>query len=383
MPCRRRRARPRTCCASWRRRSSARSYGGTASSTPARTRCRRRSWPRASSGRATVLPDNPRAWLTTVASRRLVDEWRSESSRRRREEDVAALGGARPRSRCPTHDDTLTLLFLCCHPALSAPSQLALTLRAVGGLTTKEIAQAFLVPEATMAQRISRAKQSIRAAGSTFELPAPAGAGRTARDRPAGPLPAVQRGLHDQLPARGCSAPTSRRRPSAWPDSCTGCCLQRARSSGLLALMLLTDARRAARTTDDGLLVPLAEQDRTSGTTGRSTRASPSSRRTLGAGPARAVPGAGGDRGRARRVADSRGDRLAADPRALRGARGSVTRPRRDAQPRRGSGDGRRPTCRARAARHARRRRAAGPHPPRGRGARAPARAGGRARGCA
>ena len=95
------------------------------------------------------VPDDPRSWLIAVANRRLVDEWRSESARRRREESDAALemrGGA-PSGR----DDTLTLLLLCCHPSLSQPSQLALTLRAVGGLTTKEIANAFLVPEATIA----------------------------------------------------------------------------------------------------------------------------------------------------------------------------------------------------------------------------------------
>jgi len=111
-----------------------------------------------------------RSWLLTVASRRLVDEWRSESARRRREETDAVLN-AIGSGAAPDHDDTLTLLFLCCHPALSAPSQLALTLRAVGGLTTAEIANAFLIPEATMAQRISRAKQSIKAAGAAFDLP--------------------------------------------------------------------------------------------------------------------------------------------------------------------------------------------------------------------
>lgn len=117
------------------------------------------------------VPDSPRAWLVTVAVRRLVDHWRSESSRQAREERAAALEP--PPSEDPSQDsdlggfaeDTLTLLFLCCHPALSAPSQLALTLRAVGGLTTAEIASAFLVPEATMGQRISRAKQSIKKAG--------------------------------------------------------------------------------------------------------------------------------------------------------------------------------------------------------------------------
>ena len=103
------------------------------------------------------LPDNPRSWLLTVASRRLIDTWRSEASRQHREEAAAVLeiAGRGPASET---DDTLALVFLCCHPSLSVPSQLALTLRAVGGLTTAEIARAFMVPEATMAQRISRAK---------------------------------------------------------------------------------------------------------------------------------------------------------------------------------------------------------------------------------
>ena len=121
------------------------------------------------------VPDRPRSWLLTVASRSLVDEWRSESARRRREETMAALEPAADQEDTghwpADQDDTLVLLFLCCHPALSPPSQLALTLRAVGGLTTTEIAAAFLVPEATMAQRISRAKQRIRSAGARFEFP--------------------------------------------------------------------------------------------------------------------------------------------------------------------------------------------------------------------
>ena len=116
------------------------------------------------------MPDSPRSWLITVAGRRLVDEWRSESARRRREEHVALLEPAEP-GAAADQDDTLTLLFLCCHPSLSPPSQLALTLRAVGGLSTAEIARAFLVPEATMAQRISRAKQRIRGSGLGFEAP--------------------------------------------------------------------------------------------------------------------------------------------------------------------------------------------------------------------
>jgi RNA polymerase sigma factor (sigma-70 family) len=206
------------------------------------------------------VPENPRSWLVTVASRRRVDEWRSESARRRREETIAAMevpGEDRP----PDRDDTITLLFLCCHPALSAPSQLALTLRAVGGLTTAEIAKAFLVPEATMAQRISRAKQRIRDAGARFDLPpeherperlrvvmhvlylvfnegyvATAGPGVYRADLTTEAI-RLTRLLHRLMPAD-------------------------AEVAGLLALMLLTDARRAARADEDGSLVPLADQRR-------------------------------------------------------------------------------------------------------------------------
>src|SRR5260370_205910 len=117
------------------------------------------------------LPENPRGWLITVASRRLTDQLRSDQARRRRESTIAALA-PRDELEVPDRDDTLTLLFLCCHPALSPASQLALTLRAVGGLTTAQIARAFLVPEATMAQRISRAQQRIKSTGIPFELPA-------------------------------------------------------------------------------------------------------------------------------------------------------------------------------------------------------------------
>jgi RNA polymerase sigma factor (sigma-70 family) len=207
------------------------------------------------------VPDDPRAWLSTVASRRLVDEWRSESARRRREKNVATLELPVGQSDAPAEDDTLTLLFMCCHPSLSAPSQLALTLRAVGGPTTAEIANAFLVPEATMAQRISRAKQSIRGAGLRFDLPPESD--RAERLRVVMQVlylifnegyttsggPELQRG---DLTAEAIRLTRMLHRlvPSE------------AEVSGLLALMLLTDARRDARTDEDGMIVPLAEQRR-------------------------------------------------------------------------------------------------------------------------
>jgi RNA polymerase sigma factor (sigma-70 family) len=119
------------------------------------------------------VPDSPRGWLLAVASRRLIDQVRSDHARRERESarESARAAGAGPED-VPDTDDTLVLLFLCCHPALTPASQTALTLRAVGGLTTAEIARAFLVPEATMAARLSRAKQRIKAAGASFSLPA-------------------------------------------------------------------------------------------------------------------------------------------------------------------------------------------------------------------
>src|ERR1700730_2958186 len=116
------------------------------------------------------MPGGPRRWLITVASRRLTDVLRSEGARRLREDTVSGLELS-DEVVVPDRDDTLTLLFLCCHPELSPPSQVALTLRAVGGLTTAEVARAFFVPEPTMAQRISRAKQRIRATGAKFDLP--------------------------------------------------------------------------------------------------------------------------------------------------------------------------------------------------------------------
>ncbi|MFI6904346.1 RNA polymerase sigma factor [Nonomuraea sp. NPDC050394] len=207
------------------------------------------------------LPDNPRAWLVTVASRRLIDQIRSDASRRRREETVSAWAGSEPDEPVPDRDDTLTLLFLCCHPALSAPSQLALTLRAVGGLTTAEIARAFLVPEATMAQRISRAKQSIRTAGAQFTLPP--------EDERAERLRVVLHVLY-LIFNEGYTASSG---PDLHRTDLTAEAVRLTRAvrrllpadgevAGLLALMLLTDARRTARADAGGRLIPLAEQDR-------------------------------------------------------------------------------------------------------------------------
>jgi len=214
-------------------------------------------------------PDNPKAWLVTVASRRLTDQLRSNAARRRREEAEAArtpppLDGADfgDAGSPPARDDTLTLLFLCCHPALSPASQVALTLRAVGGLSTAEIAGAFLVPEATMAQRISRAKQRIKAAGATFELPP-----RAEHARRLGVVVHVLYLIFNE----GYTATSGTQLVRA---ELTAEAIRLARQlhrvvpgnsevAGLLALMLLTDARRPARTAPDGSLVPLSDQDRT------------------------------------------------------------------------------------------------------------------------
>ena len=139
------------------------------------------------------IPDNPRGWLVTAATRRLVDEQRSAAARRRREHDWAA---AEPEgSQVVQHDDSLTVLLMCCHPALSPASAVALTLRAVGGLTTAEIATAYLVPEPTMAQRISRAKRTLRDSGAPFELPANDELGDRVAAGPRGGLPPLQRGV--------------------------------------------------------------------------------------------------------------------------------------------------------------------------------------------
>jgi len=202
------------------------------------------------------LPDKPLSWLITVASRRLVDEYRRTDARRRREELAASLSIHQERAE-PSSDDSLVMLFLCCDDTLTSTLSIPLTLRAVAGLTTREIAAAYLVPEATMAQRISRAKAKLR--GRRFELPAEPAArvrsvcevlyllfneGYTSSSGPdllrvdlSGEAIRLARMLHSQAPAE--------------PEV-----------AGLLALMLLTEARRPARTSADGALVPLAQQDR-------------------------------------------------------------------------------------------------------------------------
>jgi len=212
-----------------------------------------------------AIPDNPRSWLIQVAYRRMTDHVRSEIARRERETAVAAEA----ESFSPTPeieadmdpDDTLILLFMCCHSALTVSSAIALTLRAVGGLTTAEIANAFLVPEATMAQRISRAKQTIKASGIPFRLPSP-------QER-AERLPSVLHVLYlifsegyvssvgtqlQRLDLAREAIRLTRNTKALLPDN--------PEVAGLLALMLLTDARRAARTGPDEELIPLDKQDR-------------------------------------------------------------------------------------------------------------------------
>jgi len=212
------------------------------------------------------VPANPRGWLIQVAGRRLTDHVRSEIARRERETAVAAeVESFSPDVEIEADmdpDDTLILLFMCCHPALSASSAIALTLRAVGGLATAEIANAFLVPEATMAQRISRAKQTIKTSGVRFHLPAPHE--RTER------LPAVLHVLYLIFSEGYASSIGSRlqrldlaREAIRLTRNIQGLLPENAEVAGLLALMLLTDARRAARTGPDEELIPLDKQDRT------------------------------------------------------------------------------------------------------------------------
>jgi RNA polymerase sigma factor (sigma-70 family) len=206
-------------------------------------------------------PDNPLPWLIRVASRRMANQYQRDETRRRREDVAASWSRTRP-DPASGRDDTLILMFMCCHPSLTPASAIPLTLRAVGGLTTREIATAFLVPEATMAQRISRAKAKIKASGEPFRLPAP--------ETRAGRLRSVLHVLY-LLFNEGYATSSG---PDLARADLSGEAIRLARGvhaglpedpevAGLLALMLLTDARRPARTRADGELVPLAEQDRT------------------------------------------------------------------------------------------------------------------------
>ena len=216
-------------------------------------------WPREG------VPENPRAWLIQVASRRLTDHIRSETARRRRKTAAALEFGETvvPEVENTTgRDDTLILLFMCCHSALSSASAIALTLRAVGGLTTVEIARAFLVPESTMAQRISRAKQTVKASGAPFRLP-------TSEEW----TPRLRAVLHVLYLIFNEGYTSSEGGDLQRPElSREAMRLTRAlhelqphdpEAGGLLALMLLTDARRTARTGEHGELIPLTRQDRT------------------------------------------------------------------------------------------------------------------------
>jgi predicted RNA polymerase sigma factor len=213
-----------------------------------------RRWPRDG------VPDEPFGWLVRSASRRMIDAWRSERARTEREQFVG-------RERAPAvgpsgeEDDTLLLLFMCCHPALTPASAIPLTLRAVGGLTTAEIARAFLVPEPTMAQRISRAKARIRASGARFAMPGP----DELATRQASVLHVLYLMFNEGYASSGGSEliradltdeaiRLNRMLQAGLPSD--------GEVNGLLALMLLTDARRPARTDTAGDIVPLPEQDR-------------------------------------------------------------------------------------------------------------------------
>ena len=204
-------------------------------------------------------PDDPKAWLLTVARRRLIDQFRSDMRRRQRELEQTQLAHPLAHEPSPGRDDSLEVLKLCCHPALTTSAQVALTLRAVAGLTTAQIAHAYLVPEATMAQRISRAKAKIRDTGAVFPSP-------DSGDDRLEPVLAVLYLMFNE----GHTATTG---TTLYDTDLTSEAIRLARqvhrelpahgeAAGLLALMLLTDARRAARVDADGLMVALDEQDR-------------------------------------------------------------------------------------------------------------------------
>ena len=234
-------------------------------------------WPR------TGIPDQPQGWLTRSATRRLVDAWRSNRARAIREHVVAVQEGT-PASSVVEEDDSLVLLFLCCHPSLTPGSAIPLTLRAVGGLTTAEIARAFLTPEATMAQRISRAKARIRESGVPFAMPEPAE--RAVRLRSV--LHVLYLVFNEGYTSSG--GPSLHRvelteEAIRLQRMLLTAAPQEGEVAALLALMLLADARRAARLDADGEIVPLPEQDRSRWDRGRILEGLAMLERATDAGP--------------------------------------------------------------------------------------------------
>ena len=297
-------------------------------------------WPREG------LPDNPLGWLIHVAARRMTDYVRSELSRRRREEvaapsqtgtfldEYSAIGGIDG-----DQDDTLILLFMCCHPALTRPSAIALTLRAVGGLTTTEIANAFLVPEATMAQRISRAKQQIRKSGLPFVMPS----NRERAERVGAVLHVLYLIFNEGYTS---SSGADLRRADLSDEAIRLTRLVNnllpddGEVAGLLALMLLTDARRAARTGPAGELIPLDKQDRELWDRAAISEGVALVSRTLSRGSVGVYQLQAAIAAVPRRGGESRRYRLAADPGALQRAETDVGQPDGHAQSRDRGGDG-------------------------------------------
>jgi RNA polymerase sigma factor (sigma-70 family) len=315
-------------------------------------------------------PESPAGWLVHVASRRMTDQIRSAAARRGRESQEAAEPAALEVAQ--ERDDTLVLMFMCCHPALSPASAIALTLRAVAGLTTVEIAAAFLVPEATMAQRISRAKRSIKASPEPFRMAAAGEHGERLRSvlrviylifnegyvTSSGPELARAELSAEAIRLARIARLALPRDPEV---------------AGLLALMLLTDARRPARSDAAGRLIPLAEQDRTLWDRDLLEEGQETLAEALAAGAVGRVPAAGGDCGGPRPRPAARGHRLARDRGPIRPVGEGDRQPDGRTQPGDRHGDGGGTGGRPLDARRARPR--AGWPPPAARGASPPARA--------